>query len=117
MLSNKELEFLKRWEQVRENESRFVSKLIKGLPMACMFGLPILFSVAMVYFFSPEFFTRISSMVSGSSGVIIISVFIFIIFFSYFRMHFKWEMNEQLYMELKSRDEKLHAAENQLLNS
>jgi len=28
------------------------------------------------------------------------------LFFSYFRMQYKWEMNEQLYQELKSKQKK-----------
>jgi hypothetical protein len=74
--------------------------------MACLFGLPIIFFVAIIYFLSPEWFTKVSQLVAGSSTVILISVIIFILFFSYFRMHFKWEMNEQLYKELKSKEDK-----------
>ncbi|MBC7535716.1 MAG: hypothetical protein H7258_08495 [Ferruginibacter sp.] len=110
MLSEKELKFLQDWELKRVKESSFVSKLTRGLPMAFMFGLPMLFSIAFVYFFSPEWYTKISQRAAGSSGMILISVFLFILFFSYFRMHFKWEMNEQLYEELKSRQKKAKAA-------
>ncbi len=110
MLSEKEIKFLNEWESAREKESSFISKLLHGLPMACMFGLPVLFSIALVYFLSPGWYTKISQATAGSSTVILISVFIFIIFFSYFRMHFKWEMNEQLYQELKSRKQQEQAA-------
>jgi len=117
MLSEKEIKFLKQWELVREKESRFASKLGRGIPMACIFGLPLLFSVALVYFLSPEWYTKISQAAAGSSGPILLAVFIFIIFFSYFRMHFKWEMNEQLYQELKTRQSKGDAANTQVYHS
>jgi len=39
----------------------------------------------------------------GSITTIVIAVIIFILFFSYFRMQFKWESNEQLYKELKQK--------------
>lgn len=110
MLSEKEIKFLNDWELTREKESSFISKLGRGLPMACLFGLPILFSIALVYFLSPEWYTKISQATAGSANMILISVIIFILFFSYFRMHFKWEMNEQLYKELKSRQKKDEAA-------
>ena len=110
MLSKKEIDFLQDWELVREKESGFASKLIRGLPVACMFGFPLLLSIIIVYFFSPGFYTKISQAAAGSSGVILIAVFIFILFFSYFRMHFKWEMNEQLYNELKSKQKNSEAA-------
>ncbi|MEO7523025.1 MAG: hypothetical protein ABIT58_02965 [Ferruginibacter sp.] len=117
MLSEKEIKFLQYWQSVREKESSFISKLVRGLPMACLFGLPIIFSIVLVYFLSPEWYTKISQEAAGSTGVILISVFIFIIFFSYFRMHFKWEMNEQLYNELKSRQDKAEAAKLQSFTS
>ncbi|MFT3907802.1 MAG: hypothetical protein QM737_00120 [Ferruginibacter sp.] len=94
-----------------------MSKLSRGLPMACLFGLPIIFSIALVYFLSPEWYTKISQAAAGSTGMILISVIIFILFFSYFRMHFKWEMNEQLYQELKSRQDRAEAANAQPFNS
>ncbi|MEO6933393.1 MAG: hypothetical protein ABI151_17300 [Chitinophagaceae bacterium] len=110
MLSEKEIKFLAYWESVREKESGFVSKLLRGLPMASLFGLPILFSVAIIYFLSPDFYTKISQAAAGSTGAILLAVLIFILFFSYFRMHFKWEMNEQLYDELKARQRRTDAA-------
>jgi len=96
---------MQHWEMVREKESHFLSKLARGLPMAMIFGLPIILSLAAVYFLSPDWYSKISQGVSGSIGTMIIAVLIVILFFSYFRMHFKWEMNEQLYKELKSREE------------
>jgi uncharacterized membrane protein len=106
MYSQKEQEFMKEWEHVRENESHFLSKLVRGLPMAMLFGLPIIILLIAVYFLSPDWYTKISPAVPGVLGTLITSVIIIILFFSYFRMHFKWEMNEQLYMELKNRQEK-----------
>jgi hypothetical protein len=117
MLSEKEVIFLRHWESVREKESSFASKLTRGLPVAFLFGLPILTSVVLVYFLSPEWYTKISQAAAGSTGVILISIFIFILFFSYFRMHFKWEMNEQLYLELKSREKRTEAANEQHFHS
>lgn len=103
MLSEKEMEFVKYWEAVRIQRSKFSSKFSSGLPMAVLFTLPIIFSIVLVYLFSPEWYTKISQKANGSFFAIIISLFLIIIFFSFARMHFKWEMNEQLYLELKSK--------------
>lgn len=110
MLSEKEIGFIKRWEAEREKEGEFATKLIRGLPMAMLFGFPILISISLIYFLSPDWYTKISQSAKGSSGVILIAIILFILFFSYFRMHFKWEMNEQLYHELKQRQKKEQAA-------
>lgn len=49
--------------------------------------------------------------ISGSQViVIIIGVLGVAVFFSVFRMKFKWEQNEQLYKELKFKEEKDNAA-------
>lgn len=110
MFSKEESEFMQHWEQVREKQSQFTSKLLSGLPMAMLFGLPILLSLVAVYYLSPEWYTKVSQAASGVLTTLVVAVFITILFFSYFRMHFRWEMNEQLYRELKSRDSKPDAA-------
>ncbi len=101
MLTEKEKQFITRWEQVREKEGSVLAKLLYGLPMAMLFGLPILLFIAVVYFVSPDWYTKVSNRLSSSLGTIFIAVFICILFYAYFRMHYKWEMNEQLYHELK----------------
>ncbi len=106
MLSQKEIEFVNHWNTVRLEHSSFGSKMKRGLPMAILFSMPILFSVAAVYFFSPEWYTKVGQKASGSFLPIFIAVFICILFFAYFRMHFKWEMNEQLYQELMAKENK-----------
>lgn len=103
MLTEKEIDFINDWSKVRIEYSRFSSKLLRGLPFAFLFGLPIIFSIVIIYFLSPEWYTKISQEAMSSSVVIFIAVFIFILFFSFTRMHFKWEMNEQLYQELKNK--------------
>ena len=110
MFTQKELEFMRHWEEVRGNQSRFVSKLTRGLPMAMLFGLPVILSLMAVYILSPDWYAKISVSASGVFETLLLAVILIILFFSYFRMHFKWEMNEQLYLELKSRMKKEDAA-------
>ena len=106
MLSEKEHEFLEYWEQNREAQGEFMSKLLRGLPMAILFGLPILLSVLAVYLFSPEWYTKISKTSPGTFITVIIAMCLVILFYAFFRMQYKWEMNEQLYSELKSKENK-----------
>ena len=106
MLTEKDKQFIKRWEAVREKESSTRAKLMNGLPMAVLFSLPILFFIALVYFFFPDWYTKVSNRLSGSLVTIVIAIVGCIIFFAYFRMHYKWEMNDQLYQELKIKENK-----------
>ncbi len=101
MLSEKEEIFLQYWERNREEHSSFISKLLRGFPMACLFCLPILLLIVVVYFFIPDWYIKISKTSGSTFLVVVVAVFIAIIFYAFTRMHFKWEMNEQSYLELK----------------
>lgn len=131
MLTKKEEEFILYWEKESEPRRQFKNKLLSGLPMAFLFGLPVLALLFVVqYYFplwfdkathasqrtqngqgvitteftnNPEWYTKVTQFSTGLFVTIIIAVLLCIIFFSYFRMSYKWEMNEQLYRELKQK--------------
>jgi hypothetical protein len=103
MLSEQEIKFLQYWEQHRETENTFVRKLTGGLPMALIFSMPIVLSVVVVRLFLPEWYTKISKTSPGTFITIIFAMIIVALFYSFFRMQYKWEMNEQLYKELKAK--------------
>lgn len=117
MLTEKEIAFMRYWEEHREEQNSFVSKLLRGLPMAIMFSLPIVLFILAVYIWFPDWYTKISATTSGSFVTILIAVFICVVFFSYFRMHFKWEMNDQLYGELKQKQKRANAANQNEIHS
>lgn len=104
MLSEEEKQFVRYWEKERERQKGVVSKLMAGLPMAILFCAPILLFIASVYLFFPEWYTKVSGNMGGSMSAIILALLVCILFFSYFRMQFKWESNEQYYRELKNRE-------------
>ena len=106
MISEKEIAFLRYWENSREIESTFISKLLRGFPMALLFALPIILSVIIVKLFIPAWYMKMSQTSPGTFITIIIAMLLLVIFYSVFRMQYKWEMNEQLYKELKSKENK-----------
>jgi MFS superfamily sulfate permease-like transporter len=103
MLSEKDKEFIIYWEKVRDRRKVFSVKLTSGLPMAALFCVPILLFITAIYLFFPEWYTKVSGRLPGSVTTIVVAVIICMFFFSYFRMQYKWEMNEQLYQELKNK--------------
>ena len=113
MLSSEEEHFYEFWEKNREAYSTTSSKLRRGLPFACLFGLPILFLLFVVYFFFPHFYYQISKTSTESYIVVAIAVFIFILFYAYIKKHFQWEMNEQEFKQMKQIKEKSKAAKNE----
>ena len=103
MLSDKETQFLVYWEKNREKQNTVAAKLISGIPMALLFSLPILLLIVMVRLFFPGWYMKISGISAGSFVTAIFAIFGIVLFYSFFRMQFKWEMNEQLFKELKKR--------------
>lgn len=97
---------MERWEKERAYESTFSRKLMAGLPMATIFCMPILLFVMMVYMFLPEWYAKVTNATGATFVVVIVALLIATVFMAYFRMHFRWEMNEQLYMELKAKQQK-----------
>lgn len=106
MITEKEKQFLEYWEKSREAESTFLSKMLRGLPMALLFGLPIILLVLVVRLFIPDWYMKISQTTPGMFMAAVAAMIGIVLFYSYFRMHYKWEMNEQLYKELKIRENK-----------
>lgn len=105
MLNNEEKLFLKYWEKNRDRQKHFLYQLASGLPFGLLFALPVLVAVI----FHDWYKTMVY--ISGSQViVIIIGVILIAVFFSVFRMKFKWEQNEQLYKELKFKEQKDDAA-------
>lgn len=110
MLTEEELDFLNFWEASREPYSKFGSKILRGLPMALTFGFSIIALLLVVYLFIPDWYSKVSIQNNGTVVAIFFSILILIVFISFFRMHFQWEMNEQAYKELKAKQHKFDAA-------
>ncbi len=123
MLTEKEKQFLLRWEACRVTESSFRHKFLSGLPMAFLFAAPVLIFFIVVKIFFPAWFTTathksnseivvagrsqdFAQLSAGNVGMVFIAIIVIVLFFSYFRMSYKWENNEQLYNELKSKEKK-----------
>ena len=66
-----------------------------------------LWRLCLLYYFLKHF-TQLSA---GNITMIVVAIMLLAFFFSYFRMNYKWENNEQLYQELKAKEKKImHAA-------
>lgn len=95
--------FLEYWRANREKEGTFASKLARGLPMSIIFALPIILSVVVVRVFFPDWYFKISSTSPGTFLTVILATIIIALFYAVFRMHHKWEINEQIYRELNKK--------------
>jgi mannose/fructose/N-acetylgalactosamine-specific phosphotransferase system component IIC len=122
MINEKDRQFIIHWEAVRAQQRSFKHKFLSGLPMAMLFGLPVIIFFGVVKIFFPEWFTtathrqteivvpgmteKFMRLSNGDIMMMVIAIIVVVLCFSYFRMQYKWEMNEQLYQELKSKEKK-----------
>lgn len=106
MISDKETQFLEYWKANREELAKPMSKIVRGLPVAVLFVLPIILLVIVVYIFNADWYAKIAPTDSGTFYVIFIALFITAIFIAYFRMQFKWENNEEYYNKILRKENK-----------
>ena len=71
--------------------------------MALLFSLPIILSVVIVRLYFPEWYAKLSKTSPGMFFTAFMAVLLIACFYAFFRMHIRWENNEQLYRELVSK--------------
>ncbi|MDP4285686.1 MAG: hypothetical protein Q8891_14805 [Bacteroidota bacterium] len=96
MVTNDEKLFMEYWEKNREKEKKFFHQLIYGSPWGLVFALPVL--VAVLFH---DWYKNMIPITGTEIILISISVLAIAVFYSVFRMKFKWDHNEQIYKELK----------------
>ncbi len=101
MITEQEKLFINYWQANRDKQKKTWYQLAWGLPLGLVFAFPVLLSVIFDDWYKQMVF------ISGSQiTVILIAVLGIAVFFALFRMKFKWEENEQLYKELKFKEQK-----------
>jgi hypothetical protein len=96
MLTEEEEKFLIYWEKNREKKTTLFSQLSLGLPLGLLIGAGILLN------YVSGWYTRATMVANGQSTplVLILAIILITIFCSVFYRRFKWETNEQRYLEL-----------------
>ncbi|MFM2360342.1 MAG: hypothetical protein RLY16_2335 [Bacteroidota bacterium] len=108
MISEKDLLFMQYWENQRAALGTTRSKLLRGLPMAILFALPILLFIVCVWVFFPDWYAKVSQTSPAMFVTAIFALLLIVLFYSFFRMHYKWELNEQHYQALKKKLKKIN---------
>lgn len=93
------------WEKNRQRESKLTRKLAYGTPFGLIFALPMLLAVIF-----HDWYKNMIPISRAQITLITIIVIGIAIFYAWFRQQFKWEQNEQLYKELKYKNEENDAA-------
>ena len=106
MLTKEEQDFIIYWEGHRDKENTFKNKMIYGGPWGLIFALPIL--IAVIFH---DWYKRMIPISKTQIVLISICVAGIAFFYAYFRQQMRWENNEQLYKELKIKEQKAKTAE------
>jgi hypothetical protein len=108
MLSDREEAFIIYWAVNRDKQKRTFRQFLLGIPLALLFVIPITLN-----FFS-GWYKRAAMMRDTpdfNPGVLLLALLLIVGFIAIFSRKFKWEQNEQRYIELLSKKEKLEKSE------
>ena len=102
MVTQKEEDFIRYWEQERLRKKQFLRKFSIGLPMGA------LFAVALFINFLSGWYKKADMELRSNSSVIIvvlIAVIAIVVFFTIFSARHQWDQNELHYQELLKKKE------------
>jgi hypothetical protein len=108
MLNKEEEAFILYWKENRIKQKRVFRQFLLGIPLALLFVVPIVLN-----FFS-GWYKRAAMMSSTSEfnpGVLLLALILIVVFVAIFSRKFRWEQNEQRYIELLARKQKLEENE------
>jgi hypothetical protein len=109
MLSDHEEAFITYWAANRDKQKRTFRQFLLGIPLALLFVIPITLN-----FFSGWY--KRAAMVRDTPdfnpGVLLLALVIIVVFIAIFSRKFKWEQNEQRYIELLAKKKRLEETEN-----
>ncbi len=103
MISEKEEAFITYWKENRDKQKRTFRQFLLGIPLALVFVIPI-----SINFFS-GWYKRAAMMSHTDSfnpGVLLLALLIIVVFIAIFSRRFRWEQNEQRYVELLAKKER-----------
>ena len=103
MLQEDEKKFIDYWEANRLKEKKIMNQLLIGLPIGALFGLPIIFMLFSGRFWYKRADTQAISHLNPF--VLIVAVMLIVVFMAIFYKRHQWEMKEQQYLEMKSRQQ------------
>ncbi len=101
MITEEEKLFIDYWDKNRDKHKKSFYQLGIGLTAGLVFAFPILLSVLF-----HDWYKQMTFISDSQITIILITVLGIAVFFSLFRMKFKWEENEQRYKELKFKQSK-----------
>jgi len=103
MLTQEEKDFIEFWEKNREKRKKVSKQLFIGLPFAVLFVAAILISSLSGWYKRAAMTINVNS---SSVIILLLASLLIVVFIVIFSVRYRWEMDEQRYLELKAREKK-----------
>ncbi|MCU7550359.1 hypothetical protein OCK74_14655 [Chitinophagaceae bacterium LB-8] len=103
MLSKEEKDFLIYWEANRLNNKRFLRQFSIGLPIGVFLVAAVFVNILSGWYKKADMIIRSNSSILVTILVALVGIAIFLTIFS---SRYKWEQNEQRYLELKEKEKR-----------
>jgi hypothetical protein len=103
MLNDREKKFMDYWTASREREGQWQFQLLTGIPIGLLFALPVILIVFTARFWYVR--ADMQSNAVGSPTVLIVAVILIAVFIAIFYKRYQWDQKEQLYQQIKARED------------
>lgn len=103
MLTEEEEAFIVYWRDNREKQKRTFRQFLRGIPFALLFVVLIGLNFFSGWYKRADMMTGTNSF---SPGVLLLALLLIVVFIAIFSRRFRWDQNEQRYIELLTRKKK-----------
>jgi membrane protein YdbS with pleckstrin-like domain len=101
MLTKQEKDFMTYWEQNRQKQKKTYRQFLVGIPIGLLFAIPIVINFVSGWHKRAEM--EANNPDDFNPLVLIIALLLIVAFVAIFSKHHQWEMREQRYQELNSK--------------
>ena len=108
MLTDEEEAFIEYWKNNRDRQKKTFRQFLLGIPVALLFVIPIVVNFFSGWYKRADMMSRTSSF---NPGVLIVALLLITVFIALFSRKFRWDQQEQRYIELLAKKKKDGSAE------
>jgi H+/gluconate symporter-like permease len=108
MLTNEEEAFIEYWKNNRDRQKKTFRQFLLGIPVALLFVIPIVVNFFSGWYKRADMMARTSSF---NPGVLIVALLLITVFIALFSRKFRWDQQEQRYIELLAKKKRESSAE------
>ncbi|MDR3712448.1 MAG: hypothetical protein P4L51_06510 [Puia sp.] len=102
MLTNRDRDFIRYWEQNRDRQKKISRQFLVGIPVGLLFVIPIVINLASGWYKRAAMETNTPDF---SPGTLLVALLLIVGFTAVFSKKHQWDIREQHYRELIARQQ------------